>query len=221
MRRSEVNEAIRNALSTLEKHHITLPPFGYLSAEEWRRLEPAGNRLRTNSMGWDVSDFGEGSFRSYGAVLFTLRNGNSRNPSEGTPYAEKLIVLLPGQRLPLHFHFRKTEDIINRAGGILVMELYAALPDGEVDRVSPVEVWCDGCRRVVEPGKSVEFQVGESITLPPRMYHRFWASAVGETLVCGEVSSINDDLADNRFAEEVRRFALIEEDEPPQWPLTG
>lgn len=219
MKRSEINRAIRNAIDMLTRNGIRLPPFGYWSAEAWQRLAPEGHRLRINGMGWDVTDFGGGDFPRFGAVLFTLRNGNHRNPSEGTPYAEKLIVLQPGQRLPLHFHFRKTEDIINRAGGVLMMELYRSASDDEVDRVTPVEAWCDGCYRVVQAGQPFELQTGESITLPPRMYHRFWARADAEVLICGEVSSVNDDSADNKFGEVVSRFTSIEEDELPEWPL--
>ena len=58
-------------------------------------------------------------------------------------------------------------------------------------------------------------KAGESITLTPRMYHKFWAGEDGGVLVCGEVSTINDDMIDNRFAEKVSRFAKIEEDELP------
>ena len=42
----------------------------------------------------------------------------------------------------------------------------------------------------------------------------FWAKKDAGTLVCGEVSSINDDNIDNRFYEPMPRFAEIEEDEP-------
>ena len=33
-------------------------------------------------------------------------------------YAEKLIMLKEGQRAPMHFHWKKSEDIINRGGEI-------------------------------------------------------------------------------------------------------
>jgi D-lyxose ketol-isomerase len=64
-------------------------------------------------------------------------------------------------------------------------------------------------------------QPGESITLTPRLYHRFWASKEDGALVCGEVSSVNDDNTDNFFAEPVKRFADIEEDEPPRYLLSN
>jgi len=215
MKRSEINAAIARAQKVLAEHRIHLPTFADWTPEQWNEAAAEAERIRLNGLGWDVSDFGGGDFPRYGAVLFTLRNGNYERPELGTPYAEKLIVLLPGQRLPLHFHYSKTEDIINRGGGVLVMELYNSLPDDSVDRETTVEVYCDAIRRTIPPGRWFELYPGESVTLTPRMYHRFWAKEDAGVLICGEVSTVNDDRTDNHFAEPVSRFAEIEEDEPP------
>ena len=221
MKRSEINKAIRTALAALQTHQFYLPPFAYWPAERWGGAGPEDERVRLNAMGWDITDFGSGHFDEFGAVLFTLRNGNYQAPTQGTPYAEKVIILKPGQRLPLHFHWSKTEDIINRGGGILVMELYNSLPDDQVDKVSPVQVYCDGSRREVGAGEIFDLGPGESITLTPRMFHRFWAKKDGGILICGEVSTVNDDHTDNFFAEPISRFADIEEDEPPAYLLSN
>ena len=119
----------------------------------------------------------------------------------------------------MHFHHTKTEDIINRGGGILGMELHNALADDSLDEKSNVEVYCDAQRRVVKAGEMMELQPGESITLTPRMYHRFTASEKAGVLICGEVSTVNDDNTDNRFAEPIPRFADIDEDEDPLYLL--
>jgi len=37
----------------------------------------------------------------------------------------------------------------------------------------------------------------------------------GETVLAGEVSTVNDDEKDNRFHEAFARFSTIEEDVPP------
>lgn len=219
MKRSEINEAIRTARETLAAHGFVLPPFASWTSGQWQQAGPDCDRVKRNGMGWDVSDYGGGDFRRYGATIFALRNGNHARPDDGTPYAEKVIILLPGQRLPLHFHHAKMEDIINRGGGILVMELYNSLDDDTVDAESDVTVYCDGVRRVVAAGVPFDLGPGESITLTPRLYHRFWAGAAGGTLLCGEVSTINDDYHDNLFAEPVQRFTSIEEDEPAVVPL--
>ena len=215
MKRSQINAAILAAKEVLEEHRFHLPPPAYWTPDRWRKAGPEWERVKANGLGWDITDFGQDEFDALGAVIFTLRNGNYAQPEEGTPYAEKIIVLKPGQRLPLHFHWRKTEDIINRGGGILVIELYRALLDDSVDEEAPVTVYCDAVQRNVSPGESFELHPGESITLPPRIYHRFWASEMGGTLVGGEVSTVNDDKTDNCFAEPVSRFADIEEDEAP------
>ena len=219
MKRSEINGAIRMAEEVLSKNGFRLPPFSRFGVSDWKRLGPEYSRVKNNGLGWDVTDFGEGDFERMGAALFTIRNGNYAKPEDGTPYAEKLIILKPGQRLPLHFHWSKTEDIINRGGGVLAIDLYGALENEEVDEESPVTVYCDGERRTVEPGRTLLFQPGESITLTPRMYHRFWASEKAGVLICGEISTVNDDNNDNRFAEKVSRFAHVEEDEAPLYPL--
>jgi D-lyxose ketol-isomerase len=70
---------------------------------------------------------------------------------------------------------------------------------------------------VVKAGDTVVLGTGESITLPSRLYHKFWA-VEGRVLI-GEVSLINDDNTDNRFYERVGRFPEIEEDEPPLYLL--
>lgn len=54
---------------------------------------------------------------------------------------------------------------------------------------------------------------GESITLEPYCYHKFWGAE--SRVLVGEVSKVNDDNTDNRFYEPVGRFPAIEEDEAP------
>lgn len=75
--------------------------------------------VQKTMLGWDVTDYGLNDYKKIGGVLFTVRNGDQNDPSIGVPYAEKYILLEEGQGLPIHFHYSKTEDIINRAGGVL------------------------------------------------------------------------------------------------------
>jgi D-lyxose ketol-isomerase len=49
------------------------------------------------------------------------------------------------------------------------------------------------------------------------MYHQFW-SENGASMI-GEVSTVNDDVNDNRFLEPLGRFSAIEEDEPARYLL--
>ena len=223
MKRSEINGAIEYAIARFRENNIALPPFAYWKTEQWRKMAGKARRIIQAGMGWDVTDLGQGKFEEVGGVLFTVRNGvpggGGKEVSTGVPYCEKYIVLREGQCLSLHMHWSKTEDIINRAGGVLMMELYNSAEGEEVDRKSPVTVICDGLEREVEAGEPIELFPGESITLVPGLYHRFWAKKGEGCLICGEVSTVNDDKTDNRFAEEYSRFSDIVEDEEPRWLL--
>jgi D-lyxose ketol-isomerase len=221
MTRSEINGAIEYAIAEFRKHNIALPPFAYWKPEQWRTMSGKARRIILAGMGWDVTDLGQGNFEEVGAVLFTVRNGvpgaGNQGVSTGVPYCEKYIVLTDGQCLPLHMHWSKTEDIINRAGGVLMMELYNSTAGEGVDRKSSVAFVCDGLEREIGAGEPFELLAGESITLVPGLYHRFWAKKGQGCLICGEVSSVNDDNTDNRFAEQSSRFSEIVEDEEPRW----
>jgi len=219
MKRSQINQKIIWAKELLEKNNIKLPPFGYWTMKDWTSGESNLDIIKEVMLGWDITDYGKGKFDELGAVLFTLRNGSLKDSSIGTPYAEKLILLKDGQRLPIHYHASKTEDIINRAGGVLAIKLYNSLKNGEVDHESKVIVDMDGVKHSFAPGKQIDILPGNSITLRPFMYHLFWAKAGCGDLVCGEVSSINDDNTDNYNAEDVSRFSTVEEDEPIMHPL--
>jgi D-lyxose ketol-isomerase len=217
MKRSEVNGAIAWAQALVKKQGFYLPPFGYRTAREWKTVENE-EAVKRLMLGWDVTDFGSGDFRSVGAVLFTLRNGTLSG--EGTPYAEKLLMFSPGQAIPFHYHIQKTEDIINRGGGILSVTLFNAdrkkAPEGQrypADEKSDVVFYTDGRRNVIPAGGTVDIAPGSSITLRPFVYHMLGAKAGCGDLLAGEVSSINDDLTDNVFLTPIPRFSRIEEDE--------
>lgn len=219
MKRSQVNSSILWALGLLERQCFKLPRFGYWTAQDWIKNKAGTETVRSLMLGWDVTDFGTGCFEKTGAVLFTIRNGSPKDPSAGTPYAEKVIMLADGQSLPMHFHFTKTEDIINRGGGIICIQLYNARPDGSADHDTDVTVRADGMEITVKAGGILEITPGNSVTLRPRTYHLFGAKKGFGDVLAGEVSSVNDDSADNRFAEPVKRFSGIEEDEPALYPL--
>jgi len=215
MKRSEINAIIRENEAFIAEHGFLLPPFAAWTPDDWRRKGAECDEIRDNMLGWDVTDFGLGDFDRYGLFLFTVRNGNQKDPRYTKPYAEKLMVINEGQTCPMHFHWFKQEDIINRGGGILCMQVYNAAADEELDREGSVTVVCDGVKRVVPAGTVLELAPGESCTVTQRMYHAFWAKEGSGRCLCGEVSQCNDDSADNRFHQAVGRFPEIEEDEAP------
>ena len=170
-------------------------------------------------LGWDITDFGTGKFDEIGAVLYTVRNGDMNDPSIGVPYCEKYILQKEGQRLPKHYHVYKTEDIINRAGGVLQVFLWNADPETGKQLETDVHVYQDGIEHVYKAGEEILIYPGDSISLAPYIAHIFGPKTGCGELVVGEVSRVNDDNTDNYFLEPTYRFAEIEEDEAILHPL--
>ena len=218
MKRSEINAILREADAFVKQHHFFLPPFAYWTPDDWRGKGPEVREIVENHLGWDITDWGLGDYRRYGLFLFTLRNGNLQNLAtlRGKLYAEKILIVDVDQVTPFHFHWSKTEDIINRGGGQLMIQLYNATRDEQLADTNVV-VSVDGVERVVNAGRSVTLNPGESITLRDHVYHKFWAAEA--RVLAGEVSLVNDDQADNRFYDAPGRFPALEEDEPPLYLL--
>jgi D-lyxose ketol-isomerase len=214
LKRSEINAVIRDADAFVRISGFYLPPFAYWTLEDWQSKKGDAREIIDRRLGWDVTDFGLGDFRNVGLCLFTLRNGSPENLTthRGKTYAEKILIVDRSQVTPLHFHRVKMEDIINRGGGTLVVQLYNSTPDEGLDS-SDVVVNTDGLTRTIQAGGKVMLHPGESITIPQYCYHTFWAQE-SRTLV-GEVSLVNDDNLDNRFYEKMDRFSIVEEDELP------
>lgn len=197
-----------------KKHGFALPPFCHWSQEDWKSKGHEYDEIRDNMLGWDITDYGLGDFDKIGFALITLRNGNQNNLKYKKTYAEKLLMLKEGQHSPLHFHWHKSEDIINRGGGTLLVHLYN--DDGNKGLSdSAVCVNSDGCSYYINAGEAVELKPGESITLWPHQYHDFDVKPGTGDVLIGEVSMCNDDTKDNCFYENIGRFPKIEEDEPP------
>lgn len=216
MKRSKINSLITEAMNLFESKNFKLPPFAFWTPEQWAKKGEEVREIRENTLGWDVTDYGKGDFHHTGLLLFTIRNGNFQNRATYPKgYAEKIMVVREKQITPWHYHWNKREDIINRGGGDLVIELYLA-DEKNTFSDTPFSVSIDGVRRGVSPGEKVILTPGESICLEPYVYHTFYGKAGGGTVMVGEVSDVNDDANDNCFYDDLGRFPHIEEDEPPQ-----
>ena len=214
MKRSEINSVLKEMEALVKKHGFTLPPFCNFTPEEWKEKAAEYTEVRDNMLGWDITDFGLGDFDKVGFSLITLRNGNQNNPKYKKIYAEKLLMLRDGQHASMHFHFNKSEDIINRGGGTLIIHVYNDDGNGGLSD-KDFEVNSDGRTYSVPAGTGIELKPGESITLWPHQYHDFDVKPGTGDVLIGEVSMSNDDTTDNRFYEPVGRFPTIEEDEAP------
>lgn len=219
MKRSQINAIIENNIAFLKGYQFCLPPFAFWTPEEWKTKGHEYDEIRDNQLGWDITDFGSGDYEKKGLFLFTVRNGNQNMPEKyKKPYAEKVMVVEPGQVTPFHYHWYKMEDIINRGGGVLAIQLYNADKETDLlDQINPVIVHSDGRVYEVPAGSVVRLSPGESITLYQGQYHSFWAE--NEKTMVMEVSQCNDDSKDNRFLEETGRFPEVDEDEPARYLL--
>ena len=212
MKRSEINNIIRDAEGFFKQQSFYLPPWAYWLPDEWKGKYKLCNEIIDHQLGWDITDFGSGNYYDSGLLLFTIRNGSIKKDQK--KYCEKIMIVRERQIVPMHFHWSKTEDIINRGGGNLVIELYFA---DENNKISDKEIYAsvDGISRKFKPGHKLILTPGESITLTPYLVHRFFGETETGNILVGEVSSVNDDKTDNCFIDIIGRFPTIEEDEKP------
>lgn len=214
MKRSRINAIMAEAAAMIARHGFVLPPFAFWTPDQWRAQAP-GTRIVEARMGWDITDYGQGRFDQMGLFLFTLRNGrlSDLTSGRGMAYAEKLLISRQDQLSPMHTHVIKAEDIINRGGATLVVELFGSDDSGAFAADRGGSVLVDGRPRTFAPGERLRLAPGESVTLMPGDWHAFWGEG-GDVLI-GEVSTVNDDETDNIFREPIGRFAEIDEDEAP------
>ena len=220
MKRSEINGIIDDAIELLHTNNVTLPPFGYWTPQEWKTKGPECDEIRDCMLGWDVTDFGSNDFNKVGLAVFTTRNGHKEiEKYAAKTYCEKILIIGEQQVTPMHFHWYKQEDIINRCGGNLQVKLYNKKKDNTFDDTD-VEITLDGVKRSVSAGEVITMAPGESITLPVGLFHAFWAEPNKGKVISFEVSKVNDDVTDNFFVDQPR-FPEIEEDcEPTHYLCT-
>jgi len=216
MKRSEIDRYIDVAIDFFRKNAFYLPSWAFFSPAEWKTKGTEYDEIRLAGLGWDITDFGKQRFSEEGLILFTIRNGYpARTPSK--TYCEKIMIAGENQVTPTHFHWKKMEDIINRGGGDLYLQLWKADRLTEEMTDLPFSMKIDGVEHTFHAGDIVRLKPGESICFEPYFYHKFWAERA--PVLIGEVSTVNDDTNDNRFLESLGRFPEIIEDAPPRYCL--
>jgi D-lyxose ketol-isomerase len=216
MNRSEINDILLESDKFIKSFGYTLPPFAYWSTSQMKeRVETDAQEIYHSRLGWDITDYGQGNFKDLGLFLFTVRNGNQHNVQRkmGMLYAEKIMISRRSQISPMHHHNYKTEDIINRGGATLVIELFSSTKEGKIDLHADVHVMVDARRVTLKAGSHLALSPGESVTLEPNHWHAFCGEGVD--VLVGEVSNVNDDLTDNIFRDPIGRFSNIIEDTQP------
>lgn len=221
MNRSDVDKIIDGVIDFITARQVVLPKFGYFTLDKWKTLNLSEwQEVFDVELGWDVSDFGGNDFSKTGCVLFNFRNGSIAPVLKDlypNPYAEKLLYVGQDQELPMHFHRHKMEDIINRGGGDLMIQLYNSTPDEDLDKEADLHLTIDGQKLVFKAGSIICIKPGSSIRVNPLMYHRFWGEKA--PVMTWEVSKTNDDHTDNRFLDNGDRFSEIIEDAPAKYVL--
>ena len=216
MKRSRINSLLDEGEDMIQSFGFVLPPFANWTPDEFTAKKDNAAHVISSRCGWDVTDYGAGRYDEMGLFLFTLRNGRLADLQRGGGmcYAEKLLISKQDQLSPMHTHVIKAEDIINRGGATLIIELFGSDDAGQFAEDRGGTVWCDGLRKDYAPGEKLALAPGESITLMPGDWHAFWGEG-GDVLI-GEVSTVNDDETDNIFRQPIGRFSNIEEDTDPK-----
>ncbi|MDQ7071838.1 MAG: D-lyxose/D-mannose family sugar isomerase [Rhodobacterales bacterium] len=215
MKRSRINDIIRASDDFIGSFGFRLPKFAYFTPDQMIAGKDDYSGIINARLGWDITDYGLGKFDEMGLFLFTVRNGNvaALKSGSGMLYAEKIMISRQDQISPMHRHVVKSEDIINRGGAQLAIQMFESDSSGKIDPELDVTVARDGVRYRQAAGDVLVLDPGDSVTLMPGNWHKFWGEG-GDVLI-GEVSTVNDDVTDNIFAAPIGRFAQIDEDEPP------
>lgn len=220
MKRSEINRRIQEGMAFFAAQGFMLPPFAFFQRGDWLAHRGALQEIFDLDLGWDVTSFGSDDFARTGLLLLTLRNGKLNCSQYPKPYAEKIMMVLEGQVTPCHFHWSKREDIINRGGGNLVLEVWQANEEQQLTDES-FEMHVDGARGRFGPGERLVLEPGQSVCFEPYVAHRFYGEKGSGPVMVGEVSTVNDDANDNCFLDGQPRFDGIEEDEPIAYYLAS
>ncbi len=78
MKRSEINQAIKEMEAMIKKHGFEIPPFCNWTPKEWEDKNHEYDEIRDNMLGWDITDYGLNDFAKTGFSLITIRNGNQQ-----------------------------------------------------------------------------------------------------------------------------------------------
>jgi len=219
MKRSEINRYLEEALEFWEGLGFKMPPYVRYTVEDWKRDAAVCREIFDLQIGWDVTAFGSDDFLKCGLTLYTLRNGMIDSPVYTKPYAEKIMMVRENQMTPRHFHWRKREDIINRGGGNLIIELYKADPAKNCICGGSFPISVNGMARTMDTGDKLILTPGESVTMEHCHSHKFYGEAGSGSVMVGEVSMVNDDESDNCFIDGNIRFIPVNEDETPKYIL--
>ena len=213
MKRSELNRYIAEADAFFAKNHFMLPPFAQWTPQEWETKGPEVNEIRDPATGLGRDGFRFGRLPPDRPHGLHATNGLSPDGEPSKVYAEKIIYVREGQVTPFHYHASRMVDTLTEAGREARWWFHFTFHPRRRTRGNPSLCflrWSSvSCRR----GRCGDAGSGQSVTLPPFLYHTFYA-VDGDALI-GEVSSLNNDDTDNFFLDKLPRYPAVVEDEAP------
>ena len=131
MKRSRVNEIIREADAFIRSFGYVMPPFAYWTPDELQGAPAAPASSTPGSAGTSPTTARATSTSSACSCSPCATAAPPISPrGSGMLYAEKIMISRKDQLSPMHRHDVKAEDIINRGGGTLVLELFSRDADG-------------------------------------------------------------------------------------------
>lgn len=171
MRRSEIDTIIDEARATMRRHGVALPPFADWSPQDWQRHGAATRTMRDRLIGWNIAEFEKDAFARSGIALITTRMGDFEQlpTGRGKLYGEKIFVIREGQSVPYHYHWVKTEDVFNRGGATLAIDLVAVDSQGRPTDAA-IDLDRDGLPHHIVARGTIRLSPGEGDQ--PRSRHR-------------------------------------------------
>ena len=97
MKRSAVNQALKELEAMCEKYHCYLPPFCHFTPQQWQSIGHEYDEVRDCMLGWDITDYGMDHFDKFGFSLITIRTGN-RAMADKYPKASMPLTISIGIR---------------------------------------------------------------------------------------------------------------------------
>ena len=85
MKRSEINQIMRNAEKFLASRQFVLPEWAAWSVDDWKAHQGQVDYITERMLGWDITDFGSGDFLHRGLFLSPYATENmawTRNPTQ-------------------------------------------------------------------------------------------------------------------------------------------
>ena len=144
MKRSEINNIIKEMEILIKENGFKLPPFAEWTPKEWETKGREYDEIRDNRLGWDITDSEDIINRGGGTMLIKLYNsdkdGNLLDTdvivhSDGREYtieAGGMVELKPGESITITPYLYHEFHVVPSSGSVLIGEV-SQCNDDETD----------------------------------------------------------------------------------------